>query len=82
MRAISAKMRTPLDFLRPPNGGLVVTASSFSLAQRDVLVQIATRHRLPAVYPFDYFVRGGGLISYGPTASISIGKQPPMSIVF
>ena len=53
-------------FLRPPNGGLVVTASAFSLAQRDVLVQIATRHRLPAVYPFDYFVRGGGLISYGP----------------
>jgi putative tryptophan/tyrosine transport system substrate-binding protein len=54
------------NFLRPPNGGLVVTASAFGLAQRDALVTIATRHRLPAVYPFDYSVRGGGLISYGP----------------
>jgi putative ABC transport system substrate-binding protein len=54
------------NFLRPPNGGLVVTASAFGLAQRDEIVTIATRHRLPAVYPFDYFVRGGGLISYGP----------------
>jgi putative tryptophan/tyrosine transport system substrate-binding protein len=53
-------------FLQPPNGGVIVTASAFGLAQRDVLVAIATRHRLPAVYPFDYFVRGGGLISYGP----------------
>ena len=45
---------------------MVVTASAFGLAQRDALVTIATRHHLPAVYPFDYFVRGGGLISYGP----------------
>jgi putative tryptophan/tyrosine transport system substrate-binding protein len=43
-----------------------VTASAFGLAQSDALVTIATRHRLPAVYPFDYSVRGGGLISYGP----------------
>ena len=61
-------------FLRPPNGGLVVTASAFGLAQRDVLVEIATRHRLPTVYPFDYFVRGGGLISYGPD-SVSQYRQ-------
>jgi len=36
------------------------------LAQRDLLVAIAIRHRLPAAYPFDYFVRSGGLVSYGP----------------
>ena len=42
-----------MNFLRPPNGGLVVTASGFGLAQRDALVTMATRHRLPAVYPFD-----------------------------
>jgi putative ABC transport system substrate-binding protein len=54
--------RAVMTFLRPPNGGLIVTASAFGLAHRDVLVSIAMRHRLPTVYP----VRGGGLISYGP----------------
>jgi putative ABC transport system substrate-binding protein len=58
--------RAVTNFLLSPNGGLIVTASGFGLAQRDMLVTIATRHRLPAVYPFDYFVGGGGLISYGP----------------
>jgi putative tryptophan/tyrosine transport system substrate-binding protein len=58
--------RAVTNFLLSPNGGLIVTASAFGLAQRDMLVTIATRHRLPAVYPFDYFVSGGGLISYGP----------------
>jgi putative tryptophan/tyrosine transport system substrate-binding protein len=58
--------RAVTSFLRLPNGGLIVTASAFGLAQRDMLVSIAMRHRLPAVYPFDYFVSGGGLLSYGP----------------
>lgn len=58
--------RAVMSFLRPRNGGLIVTARAFGLAQRDLLVSIAMRHSLPAVYPFDYFVRGGGLISYGP----------------
>ncbi len=58
--------RIVTNFLQPPNGGLIVTASGVGLAQRDMFVAIAARHRLPAVYPFDYFVRGGGLISYGP----------------
>jgi putative tryptophan/tyrosine transport system substrate-binding protein len=55
-------------FLQPHTGGIIVTASGFGLAQRDALVSIAERHRLPAIYPFDYFVRGGGLISYGPNS--------------
>jgi putative ABC transport system substrate-binding protein len=54
------------NFSQPPGGGLIVTASGLGLSQRDQLVSIAMRHRLPAMYPFDYFVRGGGLISYGP----------------
>jgi putative tryptophan/tyrosine transport system substrate-binding protein len=58
--------RAITSFLRSPNGGLIVTASGFGSSQRDMLVTVANRHRLPAVYPFDYFVRGGGLISYGP----------------
>jgi ABC-type uncharacterized transport system substrate-binding protein len=58
--------RTVASFVRPPNGGLIVTGSAFGSAQRDMIVMIATRHRLPAVYPFEYFVSSGGLISFGP----------------
>ena len=60
--------RAVTGFLRPLSGGLIVTASAFGLAQRDMLVALVNRHRLLAVYPFDYFVRGGGLISYGPNS--------------
>lgn len=55
-------------YLEPKTGGIVVTASGFGLAQRDALVETARRHRVPAIYPFDYFVRGGGLLSYGPNS--------------
>jgi putative ABC transport system substrate-binding protein len=57
---------TLATFLHSPNGGLIVTASSVGLAESDLFVTFAARHRLPAVYPYRYFVTGGGLISYGP----------------
>jgi putative tryptophan/tyrosine transport system substrate-binding protein len=53
-------------FARSPNGGLVVLGTSFGALHSDLMVMLAARHRLPAVYPFRYFVTGGGLISYGP----------------
>jgi len=53
-------------FLRPEHGGIVVTGSGVGVAQRDLFVSLAARHRVPAVYPFRYFVTGGGLVSYGP----------------
>ena len=53
-------------FLRPDHGGIIVTGSGVGIAQRDLFVSLAARHRVPAVYPFRYFVSGGGLISYGP----------------
>lgn len=53
-------------FLRPDHGGIVVTGSSVGVVQRDLFVSLAARHRVPAVYPFRYFVTGGGLVSYGP----------------
>jgi len=37
-----------------------------SVAHRDLIIALAAQHRLPAVYPAIYFVRAGGLISYGP----------------
>jgi putative tryptophan/tyrosine transport system substrate-binding protein len=48
------------------NGGLIVTASEFGANHPDVIAEFAARYKLPAVYPFDYFVRAGGLASYGP----------------
>jgi putative tryptophan/tyrosine transport system substrate-binding protein len=51
---------------RESNGGLIVTASSGAVARRELIIMLAARHRLPAVYPFRYFVTSGGLISYGP----------------
>ena len=53
-------------FARESNGGLIVTASSGAVALRELIIMLAARHRLPAVYPFRYFVTTGGLISYGP----------------
>ena len=53
-------------FARSPNDGLIVTIGTLTDAHRDVISTLAARHRLPAVYPFPFFVRSGGLISYGP----------------
>jgi putative ABC transport system substrate-binding protein len=47
------------------NGGVVVTTSTRASAHRDLIVALAARHRLPAVYPFRFYVDRGGLISYG-----------------
>jgi putative ABC transport system substrate-binding protein len=52
-------------FARSPNGGLVVTASALALVHLDLIVTLAARLRLPAVYARRLFVDGGGLISYG-----------------
>jgi putative ABC transport system substrate-binding protein len=48
------------------NGGLIVTASVLATAHRQSIIEAAARHRLPALYPFRYYVTGGGLMSYGP----------------
>ena len=53
-------------FARGSNGGLIVTASPFGANHPHVITTLAARYKLPAVYPFRYFVEAGGLISYGP----------------
>ena len=53
-------------FARSGNGGLIVTASGLAALHRNVLVTLAARHKLPAVYYERFFVAAGGLISYGP----------------
>ena len=52
-------------FAGSPNGGLIVTTSALSVAHRELIIALAARHKLPAVYYRRYFVTLGGLISYG-----------------
>ena len=54
------------EFARGPNGGLIVTVGPFGANHPNVITTLADRYKLPAVYPFRYFVDVGGLISYGP----------------
>jgi putative ABC transport system substrate-binding protein len=57
--------RAVATFARSANGGLIVTGSAFALVHRDLIVTLAARHKLPAVYYDRIFVTAGGLISYG-----------------
>jgi len=57
--------RTIAAFARSSNAGMIVTASTSALIHRHLIVMLAARHRLPAVYSFRYFATTGGLISYG-----------------
>jgi putative ABC transport system substrate-binding protein len=52
-------------FAREPNGGLIVLPSPNTLVQRRAIMATAARHGLPAIYPYGFFAREGGLISYG-----------------
>ena len=58
--------RAVAAFARAPNGGLIVTASALANVHRDLIIALAARHQLPAVYSYRLFVAAGGLISYGP----------------
>jgi putative ABC transport system substrate-binding protein len=53
-----------MEFARAPNGGLIVLGSAVTVLHRDLIIALAARHALPAVYPGTYFVSSGGLISY------------------
>jgi putative ABC transport system substrate-binding protein len=58
--------RAVTAFARGSNGGLIVTGSALAIAHREVIIALAARHKLPAVYARRIFVAEGGLISYGP----------------
>jgi putative ABC transport system substrate-binding protein len=51
---------------RDPKGGLIVTASGFGANHPQLIATLAAHHNVPAVYPFRYFARAGGLMCYGP----------------
>jgi putative ABC transport system substrate-binding protein len=48
-----------------PNGGVLVMPDAFTLAHRELIITLADRHRLPAIYAFAVFTKSGGLLSYG-----------------
>jgi putative ABC transport system substrate-binding protein len=48
------------------DGGLVITGSAPAAVHRDLIIALADKQRLPAVYPFKFFASAGGLLSYGP----------------
>jgi putative ABC transport system substrate-binding protein len=58
--------RAVADFARSGNGGLIPTSSAVALRYRDLIITLAARHKLPAIYWERFFVTSGGLISYGP----------------
>jgi putative tryptophan/tyrosine transport system substrate-binding protein len=58
--------RAVTAFARAANGGLIVAASALATVHRDLIITLAARHKLPAVYYNRLFVTDGGLISYGP----------------
>jgi putative ABC transport system substrate-binding protein len=53
------------QFSREPNGGLIILPSPNTLVHRRAIMAMAARHRLPAIYPYGFFAREGGLLSYG-----------------
>lgn len=72
VRVIATTVHGPADIerafgalTREPNGGLLVLPDVTTVTHRKVTISLAARHRLPAIYPTDYFVNEGGLISYG-----------------
>jgi putative tryptophan/tyrosine transport system substrate-binding protein len=65
LRDASETERAITAFARSSNGGLIVAASALATVQRDLIVGLAARHRLPAVYFERLYVTSGGLISYG-----------------
>jgi putative ABC transport system substrate-binding protein len=66
MREAGAIEHSVETFARAPNGGLIVTAVAAAVRHRDLIITLAARHKLPAVYYERFFVAAGGLVSYGP----------------
>jgi putative ABC transport system substrate-binding protein len=67
----AAEVRTAADIERvlsafgQEGGGLIVTPSALTATQRDLIIALAARHRLPAIYSFGFYAESGGLTSYG-----------------
>ncbi|HMF24962.1 MAG TPA: ABC transporter substrate-binding protein [Pseudolabrys sp.] len=65
--------RTTAAFARSGNGGVIVPPGG-TAAHRKLIISLAARHKLPAVYPYRYYAIDGGLITYGPNSNDAIRK--------
>jgi ABC-type uncharacterized transport system substrate-binding protein len=65
-RDISAIEQSMTAFARETNGGMILTPTGSARGHREEIISLAARLKLPAVYPYDYYVTDGGLASYGP----------------
>ena len=66
VRSADYMERAVAAFAHSANAGLIVTASPRAIVHRELIIALAARHKLPAVYFERFFAKGGGLISYGP----------------
>jgi putative tryptophan/tyrosine transport system substrate-binding protein len=66
VRDVGEIERAVAAFARSPKGGLIITAGGQTLVHRELIITLAARHRLPAVYWNRFYATSGGLISYGP----------------
>jgi putative ABC transport system substrate-binding protein len=66
LRDVGEIERAIAAFAGSPNGGLILTAGATAQLRSDLIITLAARHKLPAVYPYRHIVTGGGLIFYGP----------------
>jgi putative ABC transport system substrate-binding protein len=64
-QSVSDLERIVSEFAREPNGGLLILPDIFTIEHRQVIIGMAARHTLPAIYPYALFAKDGGLISYG-----------------
>jgi putative ABC transport system substrate-binding protein len=65
VRDVGEIERAVSSFARSPNGGLIVTPSALAGVHRKLIIALAAQHKLPAIYYERYYVKDGGLISYG-----------------
>jgi hypothetical protein len=72
LAAKAATSTIPIMQFSGSNGGLIVTTGALGFRHRELIITLATRHGLPAVYPYRFFATGGGLMPLG-----RCGKRPP-----
>ena len=82
MRNAGEIERAITAFAASPNGGLITTGSPGATTYRELIIALAVRHRLPAVYYAHYYVAAGGLISYGPDILDQCQRRRAMSTAF
>jgi putative ABC transport system substrate-binding protein len=69
LRDVDAIERGVTVFAGAPNGGLIVPPAALATTHRDVIIGLAARYRLPAIYPLRIFATDGGLVSHGPATT-------------